>query len=513
MSAEVAPAGRRVWYRVFSRHAMNIALLMAAPMLIAEPLSKSLTLLRDPDIWWHLANARLLLTTHHFIQVDPYCFTVMGQRWINWEWLSELPFWFSYQWMGLQGIYLFTWLILAANTLVLYWRGYATSRHAGAALWAALIGLALMTVNAGPRTIGIAYLAMSGELAILEAAEQGYSQLLWLLPPLFCLWINLHGTWLIGLVLLAIYIACGLVSLNVGIFEQNSIPARERNRLLLVMAASVAATIVNPYGWRLMWEPFDMAFKQKLSVSVIDEWQPLHLSMPQGKVAVAAIFLMVLANAIRSRKWKLYELAFVFLAWYAAFAHMRFLFFAAVLTTPLLARDMQRVFFTESDKKTIPAMNALMVVGAMCVILWAIPTKAQLESRLADMYPLKTIGEIQPEWRTLDWFPLGGMMDLASKPNAIDSRLDSFDHYGVLGDYLSMMSGQNAFELLEKYRIDHVLVKKSMPLAYLLERSTAWRVLSREQAEGGDEFVLFAKGGRSGMSSGDRSHTRDELRP
>lgn len=512
-SPDAVSKWQQVFNRIFSRHAMSIAILIATPMLIADTLGKSLTLLTDPDIWWHLANARLLLTTHHFIQTDPYCFTVIGQRWINWEWLAELPFWFSYRWLGLQGIYLLTWLILCANALFLYWRGYRLSRHAGAALWAALIGLALMTVNGGPRTIGIAYLAMSAELAILEASEQGNTRLLWLLPPLFCLWINLHGTWLIGIVLLALYIACGLVSCKVGIFEQDGFSTQQRNRLLSVLAASVVATVVNPYGWRLMWEPLDMAFKQKLSVSVIDEWQPLHLSMPQGKVAVAAIFLMVLANAMRSRKWKVYEMAFVFLAWYAAFAHVRFLFFAAIVTTPLLARDMERAFCVESDKKTIPAMNALMAAGAVCVIVWMFPTETQLESRLAGMYPMRIIEEIQPSWRTWDWYHVGGMMDLASKPNAIDSRLDAFDHYGVLPDYLSLMSGENSLELLSKYRIDHVLVKKSMPLAYLLLHTGGWKIVSREETDGGDEFVLFAKEAGSEAVKSGSPHVIGDLRP
>jgi hypothetical protein len=479
--------------RIFSRHAMNIAILMTAPMLVAQALNKSLMLLNDPDIWWHLADARILMTAHQFIQTDPYSFTVVGQRWINWEWLAELPYWFSYQSLGLQGIYLVTWLVLCANALFLYWRGYRLSRHAGAAFWAAAIGFVLTTVNSGPRTIAIAYLAMSAELVILEAAEQGKTRLLWLLPPLFCLWINLHGTWFIGIILLALYIACGLFSFKMGVFEQEAFTAPERNRLLAVLGASVAALIVNPYGWRLMWEPLDMAFKQKLSVSVITEWQPLNLATPQAKIAVAAIALMVLANGIRGRKWRIYELAFIFLAWYAAFAHVRFLFFAAIVTTPMLARDIERAFCIESDEKTIPAMNALMVAGAICVMVFTFPREAALRSRLALMFPLQTIRSVQPSWRTMNWDHLGGMMDLESKPNAIDSRLDSFDHYGVLPDYLNMMNGQNSLEVLAKYRIDHVLVQEAMPLSYLLQRTPGWRLISREKSLDGDDFVLYAK--------------------
>ena len=483
----------RMFNRIFSRHAMSIAILVAAPMLVAQAVNKSLMLLNDPDIWWHLADARYLLTTHHFIQTDPYSFTVVGQRWINWEWLAELPYWFSYQSLGLQGIYLVTWLVLCANAAFLYWRGYRLSRHAGAAFWAAAIGLVLITVNSGPRTIAIAYLAMSTELIILEESEKGNHRLLWLLPPLFCLWINLHGTWLIGIVLLSIYIACGLFSFKAGVFEQQAFAAPERNRLLAVLGASVAALIVNPYGWRLMWEPLDMAFKQKLSVSVITEWQPLNLSTPQAKVAVAAIVLMVLANAMRARTWKIYEMAFVFLAWYAAFAHVRFLFFAAVVTTPMLARDFERAFCLESDEKTIPVMNALMVAAAIGVMVFMFPTEAALKKMQAMMFPMQTIRSLQPSWRTLNWDYIGGMMDFESKPSAIDTRMDSFDHSGVLPVYLAIMADENSLELMEKYRFDHVLVKEASPLAYLLQHTSGWQVVMREKAWDDDHYVLYAK--------------------
>jgi hypothetical protein len=482
----------RIFNRIFTRHLMNMAILMVVPMLLAPTLNIARTLLVDPDIWWHLANARILCTAHHFIHVDPYSFTVIGQPWINWEWLSELPYWFSYQAFGLRGIYLITWLVLCANILFVYWRGYWKAGHAGAAFWAAGIGFVLMTVNSGPRTIAIAYLAMSAELAILEAAERGKTKLLWLLPPLFCVWINLHGIWFIGICLLVLYIVCGLFRVKVGAFEQEAFTREERNRLLAVLGSSVVLLLVNPYGWHLLWNPVDMILNQTVSVATIAEWKPLDLSTLEGKGVIVAIGLMVLANLIRGRKWKVFELGIVFLAWYAAVAHVRFSFLAAVLTTPLLAVDMKRSFCTESDEKTIPAMNALMVAGAVGLMVFMFPTQSSLKDMLAKMFPLQTIASIQPSWRTLDWDYVGGMMAFQSKPSFIDSRFDSFEHVGVMQDSQSIMYGQNALELMAKYRVDHVLLLEGMPLSYLLQHTPGWQVEAREKAWEGN-YVLYAK--------------------
>ena len=483
----------RIFNCIFSRHAMNIALLLMIPLLMAPTLNLARTFLVDPDIWWHLADARFLITTHHFIHTDPYSFTVVGNRWIDWEWLSELPFWFSYKAFSLRGIYLVTWAVLGANILAIYWRGYLKSRHAGAALYAAALGFFLMTVNSGPRTIEFAYLAMSAELAILEAAERGNKRLVWLLPPLFCLWINLHGTWFIGIDLLVLYILCGLFRVRVGSFEQDPVAPADRNRLLAALGLSVAALLANPYGWRLMWSPIDMMFNQQESVKTIAEWQPLSLSSLEGKAAMAAIALMVIANCIRGRKWTLFEMATVFLAWYAAFAHHRFTYLAAVLTIPMLAVDIKRSLCAESDEKTIPAMNAVMVAASIVVVALIFPSQRSLDEMLAKMFPLQSIASIQPSWRTLNWDYVGGRMDFEDKPSFIDSRFDSFEHSGgVLQDYDNLMGLDHTADLTKKYRIDHALLKDNLPLAFELEHTPGWQVVKREKAWEGD-YLLFAE--------------------
>ncbi|HLY40869.1 MAG TPA: hypothetical protein VKR52_06620 [Terracidiphilus sp.] len=479
--------------RIFSRHTMNVAMLLMIPLLMAPTLNLARTFLVDPDIWWHLADARFLLTSHHFIHTDPYSFSVVGNRWIDWEWLGELPFWFGYKAFGLRGIYLLTWLALGANIIAVYWRGYLKSRHAGAALYAAALGFFLMTVNAGPRTIAFAYLAMSGELAILDAAERGKKRLLWLLPPLFCLWINLHGTWFIGLCLLVLYIACGWFGVQAGVFEQKPFDAADRNRLLTVLGVSIVALLLNPYGWRLMWSPLDMMLNQHQSTTSISEWMPLDLSSLEGKATIAAIAAMVIANMMRGRKWTPFEMATVFLAWYAAFSHHRFTYLAAVLTTPMLAADINRSFCIETDEKTIPAMNAVMVAASIGVALYIFPSQRALDSMLAKMFPLQSIASIQQSWRTLNWDYVGGRMDFDGKPTFIDSRFDSFEHSGgVLQDYDAVMALRNTPQLIDKYRIDHALLKDNLALAYELEHNPGWRVIRREPAWEG-EYLLFEK--------------------
>jgi hypothetical protein len=481
----------RVGRRLFGRYLMDVAILLLLPLVLSGLRDRE-HVLGDPDIWWHLANARILCESHHFIREEPYSFTVASQQWIDPEWLSELPFWFGYKEFGLVGIYLVAWLGVSSNVLFVYWRSYLGTRHFGVALWTSVLGFVLMWVNANARTILFAYLVMSVELWILEAAERGHPQKLWLLPPLFAIWINLHGSWIVGVALFVLYVLCGLFRVSAGIFLQERFSVDQRNRLFSILAASLAVLFINPYGWRLIWNPFDMAFNQSLNIANVIEWQPLNLSWNVGKAAVVAISLTIFANVIRSKKWKIYEFAFIFFAWYAAFDHARFTFLAAVVTIPMLAFDMKRSFFPQTTARTIPLMNGLIAVGVSGFIVWLFPTNAQLQKGLTEQFPLQSIASVQSSWRTLNEEHIGGMMDFNSKPTFIDTRWDIFEHHGIFMDYLDIFRIRNTVHLLDKYRIDHALLLKDQPLSYVLERTPGWSVV-RTEGIGGDRYELFVR--------------------
>jgi hypothetical protein len=165
---------------------------------------------------------------------------------------------------------------------------------------------------------------------------------------------------------------------------------------------------------------------------------------------------------------------------------------AAVLTTPMLAQDIRRGFGLGSDEKTIPVANACMVTGALLVIAFIFPSEKALNKTLGTFFPMKSIAEVQPSWRTFNSDLVGGMMTFQQKPPFIDSRFDVFEHHGVLGDYLKAMYLATPLEVFDQYRIDHVLVTESMPVAYLLKHVPGWTLIKREKV-GDDTYVTFAR--------------------
>jgi hypothetical protein len=486
--------------RIFTRHFFYCALLIALPIAFSEGLNSRLTLLRDPDIWWHLADARLLFSTHHFIRYEPYSFTVAGQPWINPEWLAEVPYWLCFHAMGLRGIYLATWLAICTNILLVYWRGFRRTRSADAAFWAAGIGFVLMAVNVGPRTIAFGYAALSIEMLILESIRPPSGKLVWFLPALFCVWGNLHGSWLIGIALFALYVALGHIRVRLGALEQDPLPATDLRRLLVAFLVSIAALFINPYGWRMVWSPVDMMLNQRMNIANVSEWKPLNVSTFEGATLVVVIALMVLANLKRGRTWGVFDLAVVFFACYAAVDHVRFLYLAAVLIGPTLAMDVARSFSPEPNQKTIPAMNASIAAAALAFAAIMFPSEKKLQAKLDGEFPLQIIRAIQPGWHTFNWDYLGGMMAFEARPSLIDSRLDTFEHHGVLQNYLGAMNLSQPVEVLQNYRVDHALLLEGQPLAYLLQHTSGWTIQRRERTDAG-AFLLFTNSGASESAS------------
>jgi len=499
-----APArsrAKRVFHAAFSRHVVPVAILLMFPVMMTMALNRNLKLVSDPDIWWHLADARQMFAQHHFIRTETTSFTVADQPWVNPEWLSEVPYWLGYRTFQLRGLYLVTWLVLSANLLLFYWRGYLRSRHPGAAMLASAVGLVLITVNAGPRTIAIAYLAMAAEVMILESAEQGKAWLLWLLPPLFCVWVNLHGSWLIGMGLFALFVLCGSFTVHKGVFDQQGFSRAYRHRLLMALGASIAALYVNPYGSRLVSNPFDMMLNQKLNIANVGEWKPLSLSSPAGFTAFAAICFLVIASGLKRRKWRLYEIAFVFFAWYSALAHMRFLFLAAVLTVPIFAEEILRTFNLQPDSKSAPAKNAIFVLAMACIVAFLFPSERALQQRVAESFPVNSIAAIQPSWRTFNFSDIGGRMAFQSKSSFIDPRYDIFEHRGVMLDYLKAVSSIDTLAILDRYRIDHVLVPETTAMAYLLQRTPGWQIVGSEKLSAGTYLTLARTSGAAPLQN------------
>ena len=210
----------------------------------------------DPDLWGHVRFGLDMLRDGLIHSADPYSYT-SDRRWINHEWLSELISAVAYQLGGPSGLVTLKGLIAIA-LFALVWRVVRDRepawRWGGMTLGAFGVLPALLTVR--PQlwtTIGI--------VIVCRVLTSSSRRSVWTLPPLFVVWSNLHGGWLVGGGLVAVWTLMAI--------------ARRDSRgwpLLAAGTCSLAATLLTPYGFGL-WT--FLAETVRFGRSNISEWQPI----------------------------------------------------------------------------------------------------------------------------------------------------------------------------------------------------------------------------------------------
>ncbi len=460
-----------------------LVVLLAGIVYLAIPRT-----IADPDISWHLRNAQVLLHTHAFLRQDLYSSTTKGKPWVNPEWLAEIPFYAGWRWFGERGVFLVSVGAIETILLGIFGLAYLQSKNVKSAFVISFLAIFLADVSFGPRTLLFGWIFLVAELAILQsfhAVADGSSitrprDLTWLLPPLFLLWINIHGSWMIGLALLAFFVLSGYVKITCGLIEAKRWSGPQKRKLLRVTTLSVLALFINPYGWRLVLYPFDMAFHQKLNIANVQEWRSLDFHSPHGKIILGIMAGAIVLQLVRRRKWMLHEVGFLLLGLYAGLTYSRFLFLTAILILPLFAKDIAECapYYPERDK---PWLNAPIMIGLMAAAVVLFPSNRQLQARWADQYPQKALnylGQLHPSGNVFTYYEWGGYLiwNVRQVPTFVDSRVDVFEHHGVLADYLDAVRLKDSFRILDKYSIRYVLFKKGEPLTYLLVHTPGWKV-------------------------------------
>ncbi len=476
MRATVSP-GKRVLTR--NRNYFPFPLLWFSIIALEISIVAALSI-AEADIWFHLRNAQELIARHSFLNADLYTFTTAGAPLLNFEWLSELPYYFAFHAYGLQGllaVYMVVlWLVFGGMYYLALRRG-ATCGDAG------LVTMGMVIVGSysfGPRMLHFGWLCLVAVLIVLDRFERA-GKGLWMLPPVFALWINLHGSWVFGFVVLGLYIVSGLVEGHWGnVTAKRWTPAQLR-KLVIASFTSIAAVLVNPYGYKLVWYPFDLLFRQKPVLDKIVEWQSVDFHSGYGKLALLMIFGLIAAALLPPFRWKLRDVLLVAFALWTALSHVRFLLFAAIVLIPILAPRVH-AFELYEPKKDKPWLNFAMAAAIMGIILWAYPSASQLQSNIDAHFPTAALQYMQQKQitgRLFHYYDHGGYIEWNSPAvkTFADGRADIFIYNGIFDDYLKVNRIEQPLELLDQYKIDYVLFPVDKPLCYLLDHNNGWHAI------------------------------------
>ncbi len=438
----------------------------------------------DPDTWWHITVGEHILRSHAWPMSDPYSFTAHGGDWIAYEWLGEVVMALAARAGGLAGVALLQRALVALLALLLYYYAYLRSGKAKAACFAAALLLPVAGVIFTLRPQLLAYIFLLVTLICLEQFRHGHTRALWFLPLVFLLWVNTHGTFVIGLAMIGLYWASGTVSFQAGGLVAERMMPRQRIQLLSAFLFCTLALLVTPYGSRLAAYPLQMAISQPLVTSNIQEWQPLTFSMPLGKYLLALLLALFVAQVVFRLSYRLEELAMLVLAVYATCVHIRFAMVFAILLAPIVASVLARWVSPYDPAKDHYFLNVAIIVLVVVGLARVLPSKRELDNMVAKEYPVGAVDYLrhhpEPTGMFNEYFWGGYLISQLGPEHKvfIDGRADLYEYSGVLRDYSEIVSmNRDAMRLLDKYGIQSCLVNRHGSVTTLLSASPDWKVV------------------------------------
>jgi hypothetical protein len=321
--------------------------------LLGFNLAQGDKLLNDADTAWHIRAGDSILRTGTVPETDIFSYTMQGKPWIAHEWLSEVIFSLIHRASGTTGIVIFSALLISATFTALF---RLLLRNGVSMLPAVLLTVLAAATSANhwwarPHLFSIPLTLLW--VSLLDSYQSTRrTAYLYVLPAVMVFWVNLHGGYFTGLLLLGIFAIAEGMTLAVGERGNGGFPpARGLAALSLAAAGCVLAALVNPFGYRILVLPF-LFLKDTYLVNHIGEWTSPSFHGVSGFEIYLLLILAVLALSPRKLQWT--EIGLLLFAVHMSLFAVRFHGIFAVIVTPFVGRHLQSLLgeFRDGEKYT-----------------------------------------------------------------------------------------------------------------------------------------------------------------
>jgi hypothetical protein len=435
-------------------------------------------LLGHYDLGWHLAAGDLIRERGSIPFHDPWSFTSGGRQWFNLSWLWDVIASAIFQYTNFSGLILF---VVACGAVIV---GYLTSvcLSSGASATAVCISVlsACLLYPAFAAYPNI-YLAASPNISTILFSVLFYGECLkrtrcrFLLPAIMVLWANLHGGFLLGLLIIGIF--CGVALLR-----------RDWVNFKIYAFAGVGcfiATFINPLGWHI-YEGLETVLGH-FSQAYITEWWPYYRNITVPGSIPGIIYILIFIafelfyGGVGPIEARLLSWLFLFLGLYQ-FRYMSFFF---LFSTVPLALHLDRLL--PKRENNFRAQRSLLAAGiiaacALPLIYMQINPALGLPQMLSEQDVLYLQTHF-PHARLLNHWNYGGILIFRTRgaiPVFVDGRAATAYPDALLRDYFKLGQleiNETAWDtVLQKYQIDTVLwVKAHEELRRFLVGKRGWK--------------------------------------
>jgi hypothetical protein len=340
----------------------------------------------------------------------------------------------------------------------------------------------------------IAYLLLLAELVAIHLGRTRNPRWFFLLPPLFVLWINCHGSFILGIIVAGVFLFSAFFNFELGSLVAQPWDARSRKTLLLALTLSLPALFLNPVGIRQILYPFDTLFNQHLLMADVEEWAPLKMNSPSGIALLAILLCCFLLPVLRRSVLYWHELLLLALGTWLAVSHVRLLAAFGILAAPVVVRQLAAYWDGYDFEKDRIWPNAVFLAASLLVAYLAYPNSNSLQAQVEEQSPVKAVKFLEANGIAgpmLNDYTFGGYLIWAAPqyPVMIDGRTDLYVWSGFLGEYGNWANLQSdPHLLLDKYKVGFCLLNSQSPMARVLSLLPDWK-----QVYSDDKSVIYMR--------------------
>ena len=449
----------------------------------------------DPDLWGHIKFGETIWKAGHVAMPDPFSYLTAGRLWLDHEWLSEVVFYLIFAAAGPAGLIAMKTLLSLGVMGVLYrhlcQQGLSALRAGFLVLAAAHFFLmSLVTV----RTLIFSYPLFLVVLLLVHRMTHGRSRWVWIGPPLFALWANLHPAFLAGLGIIGIWAAA---ETGARLVARQSVPIGRpamREVILLPIACGLA-TLLNPFGltlWSLLRET---AFTSRPDIT---EWQPLVL-MTRFGLAYAALVALALWGLIHSGRPRHASLMAVLVVTallpFVAIRHAPLAVLAlAVIAGEHIGDAWDRSRWGRSASGSGSRMSeaflpGIALVAGLFLAISALPhfTCIRIAPAIGGSYPARAVGLIKESGVAgnlaidFDWGEYALYYLSPAVKVSMDGRRETAYSQTTYLQSLAFRFGQGKWNaVLENPETDMALVKTGLAPYHLMKVEPGWRLIYQD---------------------------------
>lgn len=359
------------------------------------------TSLYDLDIWLHIKAGEIITHTRTVPARDIFSFTMAGKPWIDHSWLFQVIVYMLYSWWGANGlIFLQSAVIMCAFLILLLVGVRLTRSYLEPSIFVLLTAYAsLSRFNVRPEIFSL--LMFAGYLYYLTLYAE--RRRIWLLVPLQIAWVNLHGYFFLGPILIMLFLAAEFLRRRLPFLpwqwqEVSMVSDTAYRRLKKVCLFTVGVGVINPNGVRGFLYPFfvlqeAIAGKTNIFLHYIQELQFTFKTIDYLNNTYYYLLMAAICGALFAlhiKKIRLFDiLLFVcFFVFSQTVRHVAFFAFVAYLCilrylVPAITRIASHIKLKVSSE-VAPYFVARYLLALLIVVIMAVRSHAMLGERYYD---------------------------------------------------------------------------------------------------------------------------------